>query len=96
VVCVVVAIPVGLLIGIATREGRGRSVHLGFGGLTGLALSVPDYLLAVGLVFVFAVSATIFPVAGMTGRLRRATRRRARAGVELLDDRRELAQRTHV
>lgn len=67
VVCILVAIPVGLLIGIATREGRGRSVHLGFGGLTGLALSVPDYLLAVGLVFVFAVSATIFPVAGMDG-----------------------------
>jgi peptide/nickel transport system permease protein len=67
VVCIVVAIPVGLLIGIATREGRGRSVHLGFGGITGLALSVPDYLLAVGLVFVFAVSTTVFPVAGMDG-----------------------------
>lgn len=66
-VCIVVAIPAGLLIGIATRDGRGRSVHLGFGGATGLALSIPDYLLAVGLVFVFAVSRTVFPVAGMDG-----------------------------
>ncbi|SEE72227.1 ABC transporter permease [Jiangella alba] len=67
VVCIVIAIPVGLLIGIATRDGRGRTVHLGFGGLTGLALSVPDYLLSVGLVFVFSVSLGALPVAGMTG-----------------------------
>lgn len=67
VVCIVVAIPVGLLIGIATRDGRGQTLHLGFGGLTGLALSIPDYLLAVGLVFVFAVSLDMLPVAGMSG-----------------------------
>ncbi len=66
-VCIVVAIPLGMLIGIATRDGRGRSVHLGFGGMTGLALSVPDYLFSVALVFIFAVSLEALPVAGMTG-----------------------------
>ena len=65
VVCVAVAIPLGLLLGIATREGRGRTMHLAFGGVTGLALSVPDYLLAVALVFVFAVSLGVLPVAGI-------------------------------
>ncbi|MGW2155759.1 ABC transporter permease [Nonomuraea sp. NPDC001699] len=67
VVCLAVAIPVGLLLGIATRDGRGRGLHFGFGGVTGLALSVPDYLVSVGLVFVFAVSLNALPVAGLSG-----------------------------
>jgi len=66
-VCVLVAIPAGMLVGIRTRDGRGRKLHLGFGGTTGLALSIPDYLLAVGLVFVFSVSLKALPVAGMSG-----------------------------
>ncbi|MBO9523684.1 MAG: ABC transporter permease [Nocardioidaceae bacterium] len=67
VVCIAIALPLGMLIGIATRDGRGRGLHLGFGGSTGLALSMPDYLLAVGLVFVFAVTLDVLPVAGMSG-----------------------------
>ncbi|MGC4109913.1 MAG: ABC transporter permease [Nocardioides sp.] len=66
VVVIVVAIPLGMLLGVATREGRGRRLHLAFGGVTGLALSVPDYLLSVGLVFLFAVTFEVFPVAGMS------------------------------
>jgi ABC-type dipeptide/oligopeptide/nickel transport system permease component len=67
VVCILLAIPLGMAVGVLTRDGRGRGLHLGFGTMTGLALSVPDYLLSVGLVFTFAVSVAVFPVAGMAG-----------------------------
>jgi peptide/nickel transport system permease protein len=66
-VTILVAVPLGLLLGIATREGRSRALHLGFGSLTGVLLSVPDYVLSVGLVFLFAVTFQVFPVAGRGG-----------------------------
>lgn len=62
-----VSIPLGMLIGVATRDGRRRRLHLNFASSTGLLLSVPDYVLSVGLVFVFAVSIHLLPVAGRGG-----------------------------
>lgn len=67
VVAIVVSIPLGILIGIATRDGKSRKTHLGFASSTGLLLSVPDYVLSVGLVLVFAVTIHAFPVAGRGG-----------------------------
>ncbi len=66
-VVVLVSIPLGVVIGIAAREGRRRWLHLSFASGTGILLSVPDYLLSVGLVFVFAVSFHLLPVAGQSG-----------------------------
>lgn len=67
VVAVLLSIPLGLVMGVATRDGRSRKLHLGFGSMTGLLLSVPDYVLSVALVFIFAVSFHAFPVAGKGG-----------------------------
>jgi peptide/nickel transport system permease protein len=66
-VVVVFAIPIGIVIGIATREGGGRRLHFGFAATTGLMLSVPEYVLGVALVFLFAVTLHAFPVAGLEG-----------------------------
>jgi ABC-type dipeptide/oligopeptide/nickel transport system permease component len=66
-VALIVSIPVGMVIGVLTREHRGRRTHLGFGSMTGVLLSVPDYVLSVLLVYIFAVSWHVFPVAGRSG-----------------------------
>jgi ABC-type dipeptide/oligopeptide/nickel transport system permease component len=67
VVVILIAIPLGMVIGIITRDSRGRRVHLGFGAMTGVMLSVPDYVLSVLLVYLFAVTWHVFPVAGRSG-----------------------------
>ncbi|WP_404436545.1 ABC transporter permease [Microbacterium aerolatum] len=61
-----VAIPLGLLFAVLTRDGRRRSADLAFSGVTGVFGAVPEFLLAVGLVFVFAVQWQVFDVAGRT------------------------------
>lgn len=60
----VIAIPAGIAIAVATRDGRRRPVELGFSSATGVVAAVPDFLIAVGLVFVFAVSLKLVSVAG--------------------------------
>jgi peptide/nickel transport system permease protein len=67
VVAVVVAIPLGMLIGVVARDGKARPAHLAFAAITGIFSSIPEFLLAVGLVFVFAVSLAVLPVAGRAG-----------------------------
>lgn len=54
----------GLLVGIATHRSRRPGLRFGFNLLSGTASAIPDFLLAVGLVYVFAVTLKIFPVAG--------------------------------
>ncbi len=66
-VVLVVAIPLGIVIGIGTRDGGGRKLHFGFAASTGVMLSVPEYVLGVALVFLFAVTWQVFPVAGQEG-----------------------------
>ena len=66
-VVVVVSIPLGVLMGVVTRGGRARRTELVFSGTSVVFGSLPDFLLGVGLVYVFAVSAGIFPVAGRSG-----------------------------
>src|SRR4051812_14919644 len=53
VLAVGIAIPLGMAVGIATRDGRGRKIHIPFAGITGMFSAIPDFLLGVGLVFVF-------------------------------------------
>lgn len=66
-VVLVIAIPLGIAMAIRTRDGRHGGSELGFAAITGLLATVPEFLFAVGLVFVFAVELTWLPVAGQGG-----------------------------
>jgi peptide/nickel transport system permease protein len=66
-VAVAIAVPAGMAAGIRTRDGRRPRTQLAFGAVTGVATAVPDFLLGVGLVFVFAVGLKALPVAGRGG-----------------------------
>lgn len=66
VVAVVVAIPVGLAAAIATQGGRRHGLEVGFVVVTAILFSIPGFILAVGLAFVFAVNWSVFPIAGVS------------------------------
>ncbi|MCL7380526.1 ABC transporter permease [Streptomyces sp. 35G-GA-8] len=66
-VVVVVAIPVGVLSAVLTRGGRRRGGELAFTSVSVLLAAVPEFLVAVGLVALFAVRLGWFPVAGGDG-----------------------------
>jgi peptide/nickel transport system permease protein len=61
------SMPLGLLIGALTREGRHKKVELFFTGLTSTVGAIPEFLLATFLAFIFAVWLRILPVAGDLG-----------------------------
>ena len=67
VITLTLAMPIGLLVGIACRNGRRPVLGLSFTGVAGFLSVVPEFLLAVGMVFVFGVSLGWFPVAGADG-----------------------------
>ncbi|MFE0511855.1 ABC transporter permease [Streptomyces sp. NPDC058964] len=59
-----VAVPVGMWVAVATHGGRRRGTELAFTSVTGVCTTVPDFLIGVGLVFVFAVTLPWLPPAG--------------------------------
>ncbi|WP_256448690.1 ABC transporter permease [Pimelobacter sp. 30-1] len=61
---VAIAIPVGVGIAVLTRKGRRRRTELAFASTSVVLGSIPDFLLGVGLVYVFAVTLQWLPVAG--------------------------------
>jgi peptide/nickel transport system permease protein len=63
-VVLVVAIPLGMLVGIATQGNRNRWLDVAFGTVTGLLQSVPQYVAATFLVLVFAITLSVLPAAG--------------------------------
>lgn len=67
VVTLLLAIPAGAVTAVLTGNGRRRGVELGFTTTSTVLATIPDYLFAIGLVFVFAVSLTWLPVAGQAG-----------------------------
>ncbi|MER7798350.1 ABC transporter permease, partial [Microbacterium sp. NPDC096154] len=67
VVAVLVAIPVGALIAVATRRGRNRGLELGFASSSVVLGTIPDFLLGVALVWIFGVTLKWLPVAGADG-----------------------------
>jgi peptide/nickel transport system permease protein len=67
VVIMVLAVPLGMAGAVLTRDGRRRGTELLFTSGTGLLAMVPDFLLGVGLVYVFGVTLKWFPVAGQAG-----------------------------
>lgn len=67
VVALLVAIPLGMLLAVRTHNGRNRGSELTFTTVTGAVAAIPDFLLAVGLVVVFAVSLRWLPPASKAG-----------------------------
>ncbi|WP_329001598.1 ABC transporter permease [Kribbella sp. NBC_00709] len=63
-VAVLIAVPLGLAMGVLTRAGRRPRAELGFTSTAVVLAAIPEFLLAVGLVYVFAVTLHWFPVAG--------------------------------
>ncbi|MEV6448333.1 ABC transporter permease [Amycolatopsis sp. NPDC051716] len=63
-VVVAVAIPVGVVFAVLTRGGRRRGGELAFTSVSVFLAAVPEFLVAVALVALFAVGLGWFPVAG--------------------------------
>jgi peptide/nickel transport system permease protein len=64
---IAVSIPLGLVMAVLTRGGRGRPAELAFTSTSVVLAAIPEFLLAVGLVFVFGVHLGWVPVAGRSG-----------------------------
>lgn len=64
VVAVAIAVPLGVLMGVVTRRGHGRRSELAFTTSSVVVGTIPDFLLGVGLVYVFGVNLGWLPVAG--------------------------------
>lgn len=64
---VAIAIPVGAAMGALTRGGRARRSELAFTSTSMVLGTIPEFLLGVALVYVFAVHLGWFPVAGKSG-----------------------------
>lgn len=64
VVAIVISVPLGASMAVLTRGGRRRGGEMAFTSTTVLVAAIPEFLLAVGLVYVFGVHLSWFPVAG--------------------------------
>ncbi len=67
VVIVVIAIPLGIGMAILTQHGRRRGLELGYTTGAVVIAAIPDFVLGVALVWLFAVSWHLLPIAGKTG-----------------------------
>lgn len=67
VFAVVISVPLGVIMAVATRRGRRRKLELGFATSSVLVSAIPDFLLGVALVAVFGVSLGWLPIAGRSG-----------------------------
>jgi peptide/nickel transport system permease protein len=67
VATLLVGVPLGLAFGGRHRDGRHRGSAAVFTALTGLLVSLPSFLVATLLAYVFAVRWQLLPVAGDTG-----------------------------
>jgi peptide/nickel transport system permease protein len=67
VAAVAIAIPLGAVMGALTRGGRARRSELAFTSTSMVLGTIPEFLLGVVLVYVFAVNLGWFPVAGRGG-----------------------------
>lgn len=66
-VALLIAIPLGTLMGIFTRGGRARRSELAFTTTSVVVGAIPDFLAGVVLVWIFGVRLHWFPVAGRAG-----------------------------
>lgn len=63
-VVMLVSVPLGIVMGAFTRERRHPRVEVAFTGITSVLGSLPEFLAATFLAFVFAVWLRLLPVAG--------------------------------
>lgn len=63
-VAVAIAVPLGVTMGVLTRRGHGRRTELAFTTSSVVIGTIPDFLVGVGLVYVFGVELGWLPVAG--------------------------------
>ncbi|TWH73745.1 ABC transporter permease [Modestobacter roseus] len=66
-VTMALAVPIGVAMGVLTRGGRARRRELAFSSGSVVFGAIPEFLLGVGLVFVFGVELGWLPVAGQEG-----------------------------
>ncbi|MGH3505183.1 MAG: ABC transporter permease [Nocardioidaceae bacterium] len=66
-VAMAVSIPLGLGMAVLTRGGRRPRSELTFASTTIVLGAIPEFLLAVAFIYVFAVSLPLLPVAGRAG-----------------------------
>jgi ABC-type dipeptide/oligopeptide/nickel transport system permease component len=64
VVALGLAVPIGVLMGVLTRGGRRRGAELAFSSTSVVLGAIPEFLLGVGMVYVFGVQLGWLPVAG--------------------------------
>jgi peptide/nickel transport system permease protein len=62
-----ISLPLGMVAGALTREGRHKRGEVLFAGVTSVIGSIPEFLLGTFLAFVFAVWLRLLPVAGDVG-----------------------------
>jgi peptide/nickel transport system permease protein len=67
VVTMFLSVPLGVAMAALTRGGRRRRTELALTSSSVVIAAIPDFLLAVGLVYVFGVSLGWLPVAGRSG-----------------------------
>lgn len=64
VIAVVGALPAGIGAAVLARSGRHRGLSMGLSAVLGILIAVPSFLLAVGLIAIFAVQLGWLPAAG--------------------------------
>lgn len=67
VVTIAMAIPMGLAMAILTQNGRHRRTELVYTAGSIVVGAIPEFLLAVALVYLLAIRVRIFPIAGESG-----------------------------
>jgi peptide/nickel transport system permease protein len=67
IITLIVSIPAGMAAGIFLLRRRGGLAQGTFSAITGFLASIPDYIMCVVLVQVFAISLHLLPPAGGTG-----------------------------
>jgi peptide/nickel transport system permease protein len=66
-VAVLFAVPLGVLMAALTHNGRRRYTELAFTTTAGAFASIPSFVLAVALIYLFGIHWRVFPVAGEGG-----------------------------
>ncbi|WP_298887848.1 ABC transporter permease [uncultured Serinicoccus sp.] len=67
VVTLLIALPIGTGMAVLTQHGRHRLLELGYTGIAMVVSAVPEFLMGVVLVYVFAVRMEVLPIAGNAG-----------------------------
>lgn len=63
-IVLLVGIPLGLIAGALTRRGRRRGLEVAYTSMSTILSVIPEFLMGVALVYLFAVSSDLLPVAG--------------------------------